>query len=248
MARLSEVLERLPEEIRLPLFHAFEILREELRDTVRRSDFEELKGVVRELAEAQKRTEQRVEELAQAQRELAEAQKRTEQRVEELAEAQRQLAEAQKRTEEEVRELARIVADIQVTQKHIQQELGGLGHTVGYRLEDEAMKALPNLLREKGIEVRGRLWRGYLDIGEKMPVEVNIFGEGKWNGEDVVILGFAKSQVKRKDVADFLDLSERVSKAIPKRQVRVVITYQTIPDVIEYIKEQGLILYFSWEL
>ncbi|MGQ9748920.1 MAG: hypothetical protein ACUVR9_04960, partial [Desulfosoma sp.] len=46
---------------------------------VTREDFDDLKQVVRELAEAQKRTEARVEELA-------EAQKRTELRLEELAE------------------------------------------------------------------------------------------------------------------------------------------------------------------
>lgn len=50
---------------------------------VSRADFHELTGVVRELAEAQKGTEVRVEELA-------EAQKRTEVRLEELAEAQKQ--------------------------------------------------------------------------------------------------------------------------------------------------------------
>ncbi len=89
-------------------------------DLVKVSDFSELKGIVRELAEAQKRTEARVEELAEAQKrtearveELAEAQKRTEARVEELAEAQKrtearveELAEAQKRTEARVEELA----------------------------------------------------------------------------------------------------------------------------------------------
>ncbi|MCS7200486.1 MAG: hypothetical protein NZ850_09145, partial [Caldimicrobium sp.] len=78
-----------------------------LDDIVKISDFNELKAIAkalaeaqRELAEAQKRTEQRIEELA-------EAQKRTEQRVEELAEAQKrteqrieELAEAQKRTEQ----------------------------------------------------------------------------------------------------------------------------------------------------
>jgi len=220
MARLSEVLERLPEEIRLPLFQAFEILREELRETVRRSDFEELKGVVKELAEAQKRTEQRLEELAAA----------------------------QTKTEEELRALARRVGAIEVRLKHVQRELGGLGHTVGYRLEDEAMKALPNLLREKGIEVVGRLTRRYLEIGEKKPVEVNIYGEGKWNGEDVVILGFARSQVKKRDVDQFLDLAERIFKAIPRKQVGVVITYQTAPEVIEYIKQKGLLFYLSCDL
>src|SRR4030067_3689752 len=65
---------------------------EELKNSVTKVEFNELKEVVKDLAEAQKRTELRVEELA-------EAQKRTELRIEEFAEAQRSLAEAQKRTE-----------------------------------------------------------------------------------------------------------------------------------------------------
>ena len=51
----------------------------ELQQTVTKDDFRELKQVVADLAEAQKRTEQRVEDLAQAQKELAQAQKQTEQ-------------------------------------------------------------------------------------------------------------------------------------------------------------------------
>ncbi len=56
-------------------------------------NFEKVWKVIGELAEAQKRTEKRVEELAQAQ-------KRTEKRLEELA-------NAQKRTEEELKKLAK---------------------------------------------------------------------------------------------------------------------------------------------
>ncbi len=78
---------------------------EDLQQTVTKAEFTELREVVRDLAEAQKRTELRVNELA-------EAQKRTEQRVEELAEAQKrteqrleELAEAQKRTEQRLDQL-----------------------------------------------------------------------------------------------------------------------------------------------
>ena len=106
----------------------------ELRDTVIKEEFAELRKIIAELAQAQKRTEQRIEELAEAQKrsegrldrlekvveELAQAQKRTEQRIEELAEAQKrsegrldrlekvveELAQAQKRTEERLEELA----------------------------------------------------------------------------------------------------------------------------------------------
>jgi len=70
------------------------IIDERIREAhVTREDFSELKEIVRDLGI-------KVGELAEAQRELAEAQKRTEARVEELA-------EAQKRTEIEIQELTR---------------------------------------------------------------------------------------------------------------------------------------------
>ena len=93
---------------------------------ITREDFSELKGIVKELAEAQKRTELRVEELAEAQKrtegrleeltirvdrltisvdQLAEAQKRTEDRLEQLTIRVEELAAAQKKTEERLEEL-----------------------------------------------------------------------------------------------------------------------------------------------
>ncbi len=97
-----------------------EVIHNAHNDLVRGDDFNELKGIVRDLAKAQQRTEQRVEELAASQQrteqrveELAAAQQRTEQRVEELAAAQQrteqrveELAAAQQRTEQRVEELA----------------------------------------------------------------------------------------------------------------------------------------------
>ncbi|MGC8658413.1 MAG: hypothetical protein ACP5U1_05005 [Desulfomonilaceae bacterium] len=86
---------------------------DELKNSVTKSEFNELKVVVGELAEAQKKTEFRLGKLTERVEELAEAQKRTETRVEELVEAQKrteirleELAEAQKRTEARVDELA----------------------------------------------------------------------------------------------------------------------------------------------
>lgn len=76
--------------------------REELRRTLLSDDFLALPQIVRELAEAQKRTEQRVEELAEAQRKSEERLTRLEQTVAELI-------EAQKRNEQQIRELIEIV-------------------------------------------------------------------------------------------------------------------------------------------
>jgi chromosome segregation ATPase len=90
---------------------------EELRQSVTRADFAELRAVVADLAEAQSRTEERLSRLERAVSKLAEAQSRTEQRVQELA-------EAQSRTELEVRALTRSL-------KATRERVAGLFDSVG---------------------------------------------------------------------------------------------------------------------
>jgi len=105
---------------------------------VTREDFNALKQVVEQLAQAQEKTEQRVEELAQAQKkteqrveELAQAQKKTEQRLGRVEAAVEQLAQAQKKTEQRVEELAQAqkkteqrVEELAQAQKKTEQRLG----------------------------------------------------------------------------------------------------------------------------
>jgi DNA repair exonuclease SbcCD ATPase subunit len=97
---------------------------EELKDTVTKEDFRILRESIdanvsrldtalTRLAEAQERSESRIEALAAAQArteakvtELAEAQARTESKIAELAEGQARLVEAQTRTEAKIAELA----------------------------------------------------------------------------------------------------------------------------------------------
>ena len=142
-------------EIRITPSLKKEIIRivdERIREAhITREDFSELKNIVKELAEAQKGTEQRIRELAQAQKrtedaltqlnqrigqlavrvdDLAEAQKRTEerlnqltQRVDQLAVRVDELAEAQKRTEQRVEELAQ-------AQKRTEERLNSLAQRV----------------------------------------------------------------------------------------------------------------------
>ncbi len=126
-ADLLRKFNRLPADIKEAFLSFLEYLEFLSHNMVRREDFSELKDIIKELAEAQSRTEERLRELAEAQsrtderlRELAEAQARTERRLEELAEAQARsederkglrravvnLTEAQSRTDERLRELA----------------------------------------------------------------------------------------------------------------------------------------------
>ena len=220
-----------------------EVVIDAYTDLVKTSDFNELKGIVKELAkeqkalaEAQKRTEQRVAELA-------EAQQRTEQRVAELA-------EAQKRTEQRVEELA--VALRQLTEEHAEtrRQVGGLAMTVGYRLEDEAFKALPALLHQDfGIIVQDRLRRRFVTDNRGQPLEVNIIGDALRDSQAVVIVGESKSQLSKNKVDEFVQKKlKRLEGVFKAEMFPVLVTYMiSEPDVEEYMKAQGIALYYSYD-
>lgn len=120
----AEIFEAFPPDLRLPIARLVDALKEELE--VRRTDFEELRGVVGDLAEAQKRTEIRMEELVQAQ-------KRTEVRVEELV-------QAQKRTEDE----------LTLFRHTFTSQVGGLGARWGLQTEEAFRQGMRAILQEVG--------------------------------------------------------------------------------------------------
>ncbi len=294
---LIRKLEKVEPYLREVLISILEEIERQREERVTRKEFQELRDIVKELAEAQRRTEERVNELAQAQRkteerlnELAEAQRKTEERVNELAEAQRKteerltrleetveklaqaqrkteerltrleetvekLAEAQRRTEERVNELAQAqrrteeeIARLTGEIITLKKEVGGLAHTVGYRLEDEAMKALPEILKkEMNLRIIGRLRRDFIETRKGKFVEVNIWGEGRVDGKEYIIIGEAKSQLKKSDIDSFIKKAEEIKKFVPGEQIRILVTYIASPPVRKYAEEKGIKLYFSYE-
>jgi len=188
-----------------------------------------------QLTQAQQQTEARLNQLTERVDHLAD-------RMDQLTERMDQLAEAQRKTEVTLNQLAK-------NQKHIRQELGGLGHTVGYRLEDEAIWALPELLkRDQQICISEPLKRGYIELAPNRWEEVNIWGHGKKDGQMLAILGEAKSQLKKKEVDEFLKRVQRISEHQEQTVFPVLITYHTSPQVQAYVQESGIALYFSYEL
>ncbi|MFP3927749.1 MAG: hypothetical protein ACLFUP_02500 [Desulfobacteraceae bacterium] len=210
-----------------------------------------------QLAEAQQRSEARLEQLAEAQQRtearmdrLVEAQQRTEARVEELAEAQQrtearveELAEAQKRTE---KALGRLTEEHRKTR----QQVGGLSATVGYRLEDEAFKGLPALLkRDFGLELDSSLRRRFIADKEGRQVEVNIIGSGTRDGKRVMVLGEAKSQLSKRLINDFIKKKLNRFSGVFEEILPVLVTYMiSEPDVEDYAREKGIALYYSYDL
>ena len=208
----------------------------ELSQSVRRDDFNELKSVVADLAEAQVVTGRRLDTLTAKVQELAEAQKRTELKVEELA-------DAQKRTEQEVRKLAKGL-------RETRQMVGGLSDSVGYGLEERAIAALPALLKIRfGLEPAAPFVRRYMDIGGK-EVELNMFGTGHKDNEKWFVVGEGKAKLSKKDVDRFQKLLERLkaNNVIGDHVLPLLVTYSTRPAIQEYAENKGMHVIWSYEL
>ena len=207
-------------EVLLAILEEIEKQRAQFEQQVTKTEFNELKEIVRDLAEAQKRTEERMASLEQRMEELAEAQKKTEQ------------------------ELKKLVSEHRKTR----EQLGGLAHTVGYVLEDRAYKGLPALLkRDFQVELIEPLRRDYLEIGPNRYLEINIFGKAKTDGQDIWIVGEAKTQLKKRDVDAFIKNLAKIKEHLGDRLLPIVVTYQTPPPIRKYAKEKGLKVYFSYE-
>ena len=152
-------------------------------------------------------------ELAERVKELAEAQKRTEftlathgEAITRLEKAVENLAEAQKRTEERIGELSDAVKGLAIA-------VGRLTDTVGYGLEDVAMVMLPPWLeKHEHIKVEA-LERRFLQA-EGESVEVNLYGEGVRGRRPILVIGEAKSKIHPADVREFAGNLEKIRKSL----------------------------------
>ncbi len=229
---------------------------EELKNSVTKTEFNELKEIVRELAERvsdlTKRVDSltiRLDELTQCVGALTKRMDELTQRVGALTKRMDELTANVSRLEHTVEDLVGEMKRMKVSMQDMKQEIGGLSHTVGYRLEDEAMKSLPSLLkRDFSIDTEGTLVRDYIEIGPKKYVELNIWGHGLRSGKPVEIIGEAKSQLKKKDVDQFLQTLKILEPLINKPIVPLLVTYQTSVDVRRYIQGKNIALYFSYQL
>ncbi len=125
--RLLDRLEPTTKEVLLAVLEEIEKQREE---SVTKNEFNELKEIVRDLANAQKETEERLQDLTIKVNELTEAQKKTEERVQDLTKKVDALAEAQKKTEERVQDLTKKVDALVSAQKETEEKLQDLAKKV----------------------------------------------------------------------------------------------------------------------
>ena len=203
-----------------------------------RGEVRELARAQQNLAEAQQRTEQRVEQLA-------EAQQRTEQRVEQLADEQRKLAQAQRRTEQRVEQLAQAQQKTEHALQLLARQVGGLSDKLGGSLEDLAIETLPYVLSEAwGIEVSDCGHDSFIIDGRE--VDVDLVLRGTIGGANVVVLGEVKARLTAREVDAFLQRVERIRGVVGCDDVRAVFFgFQANLDARQRIREAGAAMVFS---
>jgi len=210
---------------------------------------------VEQLAVAQAKTEERLNRLTERVEQLAIAQAKTEERLDRLTERVEQLAIAQAKTEERLNQLAIAQAKTEkelrtlgITVKGIKKELGGLSHSVGYNLENQAYKALPKLLKERyGIEVEDKLFREYLELPDGSEEEINIFGKGKADGKEIYILGEAKTNLTEKDIENFKKKVKKIEGIIGGEKFLIFVAHTVRPKIRKKIEEEKIPVFLSYE-
>lgn len=223
----------------------------ELKEIVRDISFEGRRTSIaqRELAEAQKESQKEISRLDKTMQELAQAQKRTEVKVEELT-------EAQKKTEIEIQkltngldELRDDVSDLTRGLKATREDLGGLSRSFSYAFENEAYRMIPGFLKNNyGIEMTERMVRK--EIGGK---EINVFGKAKRKGKNVLIVGEARVRLEKKkdEKKNIFEELENKVKAVEKTSkeeiVQILLTHYATEKFIKEAKHKGIIVIQSFE-
>jgi hypothetical protein len=225
-----------------------QVLAEAIHDAynvvVKTSDFNELKAIVKDLAEAHNRTATRLEELVVVQ-------ERTEAQIVALTVRMDNLTAAQEQTTSSINELTLTVRNLVQGLQNNNQELGGLSRNASYALENEAYRFLPALLQERyGIQLVERIIRAEIE-GQ----EINFLARGQQNGHSVCLVGEAKLRLdERRDnyhevenVLAQLDVKvAAVRKQYPDCEIiRLLVTHFARPAFLEQAQKQDVIV-FEW--
>ncbi len=204
---------------------------------------------VDQLAEAQRKTEERLEAFERATAEnfnkvwdainkltervdqLAEAQRRTEERLNRLTERVDQLAEAQRKTEERLNQLI-------IEHQRTREILAGLSDTVGYGLEDKVMLYMREFVKDEyGIEA-DVIERKNLIYPDGRYDEINIYVEGRKNGERVYVIGECKSRPSKREIDKLVEKRERLRDYFKSDVHAFIVGYSFSPEVEIYLREE----------
>ena len=194
-------------EVMISMVEEWERYRE---DMVTKVEFGELREIVKELAEAQKRTEVKVEELAAA----------------------------QTRTEAALQALTQDVRTLTADHKETRRQLGGLAQSVSYVLEDRIAPHVADFAKKIfGIDI-SLLDRRNLIYTDGKYDELNIYAEGAKDNHPAYVIGECKSQPGKRDLDRFAKVIDRARQVLPGDIHYFVVGHQVAQEVEDYARQK----------
>ena len=207
---------------------------------VTRENFNELRDAMEKLAKTQAKTEERVGRLEDAVEKLTKAQAKTEERVGRLEDAVEKLAKAQAKTEERLSTLTAAFEGLKT-------EVKSLSDTVGLGLEDLGSAVLPSYIeRTYGISAI-TFSRKFITIDGK-GIEINLYAEGKRDGETIILLGEAKNRIRKAEVSKYIKRITALKDYFDKPLFLFMFGYWIHPSAEELAKDNGIELIVTYKL
>lgn len=234
-----------------------------------RENLTTLVEVTTRLAQAQQRTETRVEELTQAQtradgrltrveiaieklvevqtrtdesiKTLVQAQARTEARVEELAQAQARTEQVVAETRADILQMREALSRSEARIVDLQQTVGKFGNQLGFDLEEYTSYLLPPYLeRHFNIRVAG-LGRDHFLMDDGSRAEVDLVGHAERNGEAVLVLAECRIQVGGGAVRELANKLSNIEQTMPRAKIfKCIVAMRTHPTAHAAAQELGI--------
>ena len=163
------------------------------------------------------------------------------------------LRAAKEQAERQIRGLTAVQQHTQQEVKKLKEEYAALRRplrrlavTVGDCLDDAVYEAVKAELESRyGVSIVEGLSRGYLADARDKAVEVGVFGRGKKNGQEIMIIGESKRRIASKEEVDLFIWRKlnRLLGVYPNVFPLLVAQESIAPNLTTYIRDRGIAYY-----
>ncbi len=241
---LMKQMETVEPQLKTVLWTILEEIEQHREAAVTKSEFMELRDLVKELAVAQKSLGQKVELLIEAQTGTQKSLFEMQQVIIEMQHAQTEMQKSLIEIKQEQIKMQKEIAELTRHSRITRQQIGGLARSVSYALENEAYRALPLYLQDNyGIRIEKRFIR--TSIGE---LEINLFAHAQKDDKEVLVVG--ESVLRLDDISKLLQVREQI-KALKECHelpiIPVIITHFAHPGIQHQAESEGILVIQSFE-
>ncbi len=183
---------------------------------------------------------------------LAQAQARTDERLTRVENVVEKLAQAQARTDESIKVLTQAQMQTEVALKNLSvrmdnlaAQVGGLSNRFGFSLEEFSQALLPPWLEHYYGITDLYLERSYLKLPFGEYVEADLAGEGKRDGEPLLVLVECRSMIggsETRRLAAKMEHTVAQWQDTPRVSFRAIVAMNVHPTAVPVAEELGIVL------